>query len=236
MGTEMRSCAFLEGEGTTESADQPYCGFLCSTNQTCTHYTWSSKNDGTCFLKTGPAHISQAINVSDPNVVCSVKKIQWQPDKWAQNCDFVGNDLTSEHTKAEDCGPACLRTPNCTNFTWTSYKNGTCWMKTGNVQRNDAYVTDDVTMVCGYVNRTVIQWMPANFAFSCKFVGKENDLVDFPSAGETCGTTCEKTDSCSHFNWANGRCFLKTGPILKSDAVFVDDPAIVCGIILNKNL
>jgi hypothetical protein len=43
--------------------------------------------------------------------------IVWR-DRWANNCDWPGNDLASAKTRAEDCLDKCLETENCTHFTW----------------------------------------------------------------------------------------------------------------------
>jgi hypothetical protein len=47
-----------------------------------------------------------------------------------------------------DCGESCISASYCTHFT---YKNGTCYMKYGNVSQFDAVYTGDHSIVCGYL-------------------------------------------------------------------------------------
>ncbi|CAF1552810.1 unnamed protein product [Adineta steineri] len=68
------------------------------------------------------------------------------------SCDFNGNDLTNVQIRGEDCGGRCASIQGCTHFTWTSYNGGTCWMKQGPVSENDAFLTDDQSMVCGIIS------------------------------------------------------------------------------------
>ncbi|CAF4636910.1 unnamed protein product [Rotaria sp. Silwood1] len=77
--------------------------------------------------------------------------INWNGNNWAMSCDFFGKDLSNARTSGELCGETCARTPGCTHFTWTQYKDGTCWMKSGTVSKSDAFSTKDPTMVCGVV-------------------------------------------------------------------------------------
>ncbi|CAF3566730.1 unnamed protein product [Rotaria socialis] len=77
--------------------------------------------------------------------------IQWAGNNWAKSCDFPGNDMSNVQISGEDCGGLCANTSNCTHFTWTTYLNGTCWLKSGPVSKNDAILTTDLTMVCGVV-------------------------------------------------------------------------------------
>ena len=79
-------------------------------------------------------------------------QINWQPGNWAMSCDFKGNDLSNQNSKGEDCGGICSRTAGCTHFTWTNYNGGTCWMKSGQVNKNNAFKTGDTTAACGIVS------------------------------------------------------------------------------------
>ena len=75
--------------------------------------------------------------------------INWNGNNWALSCDFRGNNLSNVLVAADRCGGQCEQTHRCTHFTWTTYLGGTCWMKTGAVSKNDAFSTNDQTMVCG---------------------------------------------------------------------------------------
>ncbi|CAF0979284.1 unnamed protein product [Rotaria sp. Silwood1] len=77
--------------------------------------------------------------------------IQWNGKNWAMSCDFRGNDLTNVQISLHLCSRKCAEIQGCTHFTWTRYKGGTCWMKTGTVSKKDALTTNDQTMMefCG---------------------------------------------------------------------------------------
>ena len=99
--------------------------------------------------------IKTTIAVSTTTTSKTTKKttagpINWNGNDWAMSCDWVGNDFTSALSTGAQCGPLCKATFSCTHFTWTTLKNGTCWMKTGYVTINDAFNTNDYSMVCGY--------------------------------------------------------------------------------------
>ena len=80
-------------------------------------------------------------------------QIKWQTGgggvQWAQSCDFKNRDLSSAQVSAEKCGDKCLSTSGCTHFSWTNYQGGTCWMKTGAVQKSDAIANTNKGMICG---------------------------------------------------------------------------------------
>lgn len=83
--------------------------------------------------------------------------IIWQPENWAFGCDFVNRDLTNVKVKGEECGPTCVRTPDCTHFAWTDYEQGTCWMKYGSVSKSDAIESNNPSIVCGIVEKSPSQ-------------------------------------------------------------------------------
>lgn len=150
----------------------------------------------------------------------------WQNDNWSFSCDFRNNDLSNMQSRGEDCGRICGETTDCTHFTWTNYNGGTCWMKKGPVSRNDAYNTYDNSMVCGIVR---------NWAFACDFVS--NDLSNFLSRSEQCGSICENTKGCTHFTWTSyngGTCWLKQGLVLNNNAILTNDRSMICGINNNN--
>ena len=83
--------------------------------------------------------------------LADTSNIKWQPYGWAYACDFKNNDLMNVQTSSDRCGGLCVTTSGCTHFTWTTYKNGTCWMKKGSISRSDALITGNNSMVCGIV-------------------------------------------------------------------------------------
>ena len=84
-----------------------------------------------------------------------VEAINWQPGDWAMSCDFKGNDLSNKKSRGEDCSRICTQTHGCTHYTWTSYLGGTCWMKSGQISKNNAFQTTDKTMACGVIANTL---------------------------------------------------------------------------------
>ncbi|KAI8837405.1 glycoside hydrolase family 55 protein [Chytriomyces cf. hyalinus JEL632] len=71
--------------------------------------------------------------------------IAWvtNPDQsfYAPGCDFVGNDIGSQASASDKCGSVCAQNPSCTNYAWSSYNGGTCFMKSGNLTKDKAIVS-----------------------------------------------------------------------------------------------
>uniref|UniRef100_A0A915JBS5 Apple domain-containing protein n=1 Tax=Romanomermis culicivorax TaxID=13658 RepID=A0A915JBS5_ROMCU len=164
--------------------------------------------------------------------------VDWRGNNWAMGCDFRGNDLSSVRVPGDQCGGTCAGTNDCTHFTWTSYEGGTCWMKRGTVSRNNAFDTDDKSIVCGIFEEKMggnrgggIQWN-GNWAMGCDFRG--NDLSNAQIRGEDCGGRCASTPGCTHFTWTShngGTCWMKQGSVSKDNAFSNADKSVVCGLI-----
>ncbi|UJR13164.1 hypothetical protein I4U23_000186 [Adineta vaga] len=77
--------------------------------------------------------------------------ISWRGNM-GRSCDFVNNDLSNARTSSEDCFRKCNETNGCTHFTWTTWNGGTCWMKKGIVYKDDAFITTDLSIMCGVMN------------------------------------------------------------------------------------
>ena len=82
------------------------------------------------------------------SISVSKAQIDWQSSNWPYACDFNGGDITTVQTNPGNCGPACLSTPKCTHFTWTTLNGGTCYLKSGKVKKSDAISTEDNSMIC----------------------------------------------------------------------------------------
>jgi hypothetical protein len=84
-----------------------------------------------------------------------VQSIDWQQGEqvYALGCDFNDNDLTNVQTSGEQCGNTCDANSQCTHFTWTNFNGGTCWLKSGQVSKSDAFQANDPSSVCGFANR-----------------------------------------------------------------------------------
>ena len=70
---------------------------------------------------------------------------------WSFNCDFPNNEDQVESVKSieVECGQKCMDTQDCTHFTWTSERGGTCWLRKGEVTRDNALLSDTDDVVCG---------------------------------------------------------------------------------------
>jgi hypothetical protein len=135
--------------------------------------------------------------------VCGVNngaggKINWNGNDWAQNCDFLGNDLSNVVVPASSCGGQCANTLGCTHYTWTSHNGGICLMKKGGASKEDATFADGY--VCGVNNGAggKINWT-GKWAFSCDFSGRNIGSAQVP--GDQCSNTCQNTPGCTHFAW-----------------------------------
>jgi hypothetical protein len=202
------------------------CNQTCARTTSCTHYTWTTFNGGTCFMKQGVVSKLDAFVTGNNSMVCGVV-VNWNGKNWANACDFLGRDLQQAKVPVEQCGPTCARTTSCTHYTWTTFNGGTCFMKQGPVSKLDALVTTDNSMVCG----VVVNWNGNNWANACDFLGRDLQQARVPA--EQCGPTCARTTSCTHYTWTTfngGTCFMKQGVVSKLDALVTTDNSMVCGI------
>jgi exo-beta-1,3-glucanase (GH17 family) len=69
--------------------------------------------------------------------------------EWAVACDFVNHDMGSAQVPGDQCGGKCMSTSGCTHFSWTPGNPGTCWMKSGSIQKSDAKFNNNDKMICG---------------------------------------------------------------------------------------
>lgn len=79
---------------------------------------------------------------------------------------------------------------------------------------------------------SAINWNGKDWAMQCDFKG--NDLSNVRIAGEYCSTKCRETSGCTHFSWTSyngGTCWMKKGTVSQSNAVPLNDPTSVCGIV-----
>ena len=81
-----------------------------------------------------------------------------------------------------------------------------------------------------------VTWQNGDWAFGCDFKG--NDLSNARVSGDKCGQTCVSTSGCTHFTWTTyngGTCWMKKGPISKSNAFDTGNKTMVCGVVSGKN-
>ncbi|KAJ3120057.1 hypothetical protein HK098_004901 [Nowakowskiella sp. JEL0407] len=227
-------CDWEGNDLTDKRTTSDQCGGLCASTSGCTHFTWTSSNGGTCWMKYGYIKPEDAKNTGDQSMVCGYMnyavKIDWKPELYAFACDWKGNDLTNQRTSSDKCGGLCASTSGCTHFTWTTLNGGTCWMKSGPVSSEEAISTSDPNMVCGYMN--YVNWGGQNWAWACDWKG--NDIGDARVNGESCGPKCADTPGCTHFTWTTsngGTCWMKGGQIALTDAFKTNDGTMVCGYV-----
>ena len=170
-GNWAMSCDFNGNDLSNQKSRGEDCSGVCSKTAGCTHFTWTTNEGGTCWMKQGKVTKEDAFSTSNRNMVCGIVRgvIDWQTGNWAKSCYFYGNDLSNQKTRREDCGGICRKTTNCTHFTYEE-KISTCWMKTGQVTKKDALSITDRSIVCGMVSE-FINWKAVNLAKSCNFLG-----------------------------------------------------------------
>ncbi|XP_047127629.1 proto-oncogene tyrosine-protein kinase receptor Ret isoform X2 [Hydra vulgaris] len=145
------NCDFPEQDLTDAPSQRHECGGRCSSTPECTHFSWSSYNSGTCWMKNGNVSKFDAIAVNK-DMLCGViikKAIKWN-ENWALDCDFPERDFSNAQIQQNECWERCSLTPDCTHFSWSHYNNGTCWMKYGTVSISDAIAAEN-DMLCGIV-------------------------------------------------------------------------------------
>jgi hypothetical protein len=77
-------------------------------------------NGGTCLLKKGPAHKSEAVATFDKSnqatFFCGIRKIEWKHENWAFQCLFREKELSSIQVVGAQCGTSCSQTTNWSQF------------------------------------------------------------------------------------------------------------------------
>ncbi|KAE9045061.1 hypothetical protein PR003_g13327 [Phytophthora rubi] len=66
---------------------------------------------------------------------------------WQNNCDYYGSDIYSVPGIPDICGDLCANDSDCTHWSWTYFKGGTCWLKNGEAASISTYWGAG----CGYV-------------------------------------------------------------------------------------
>jgi hypothetical protein len=162
------ACDFKGGDVGNAQISGADCGGRCGSTSGCTHFTWTTYNGGTCWMKGGGVSKADAFDTGDQSMVCGIVSggtsntgVNWNGNDWAFACDFPGGDIGNAQIRGEDCGGRCSSTSGCTHFTWTTYNGGTCWMKGGTVSKSQAVSTSDQTMVCGIVGSTPVPPTPS---------------------------------------------------------------------------
>ncbi|KAJ3127967.1 hypothetical protein HK098_005480 [Nowakowskiella sp. JEL0407] len=135
--------------------------------------------------------------------------VNWNPELWANGCDWNGGDIRFVYTSSEQCGPTCAADASCTHFSWSKYE-GKCWLKSGLVYPDQAFTVADQSTVCGMVGN--VNFAGKEYASGCDWIGNDVGSVA-ASQSELCFNAC-KYPSCTHFTWTTangGTCWLKGG-------------------------
>ncbi|KAF0726378.1 hypothetical protein Ae201684P_021162 [Aphanomyces euteiches] len=177
----------------TNRANHANCCNDCTKTAGCNLYVWTSWNGGTCFLN---ARISPVQQTQCSQVVDGV--------------DYPGNDLAeTNRANHADCCNDCAATPGCAAYVWTTYNDGTCFLKS---KASKAQAVQGAKAAL---------WTPltAPPTLECSDVV---DGVDYPGndLSETsrtnyadCCNDCVATSGCAAYVWTDyndGTCFLKS--------------------------
>lgn len=180
------------------------CCNLCNNVDGCKAWSWTTYNNGTCWLKSARDNI-----VVNPNVKSSPLYSGYHLSCNVQNdVDFVGNDIGNAKSPSVDgCCDICHNTLGCRAYSWTDLNGGTCWLKSS---KGQAIVKKGVKSAIGYSDVT---WQPTcALNYDVDYVG--NDIGSAPSAAPTgCCDICVKKSGCQAYSWTNlngGTCWLKS--------------------------
>ena len=66
------ACDFVGNDISNALTRGEDCSTKCINTQGCTHYTWTTWNKGTCWMKKGPVSRNNAIYTGDQTMVCGV--------------------------------------------------------------------------------------------------------------------------------------------------------------------
>jgi hypothetical protein len=66
------SCDFKNNDLSNSRVLGKDCGPLCVKTRSCTHFTWTTYNGGTCWMKKGTVSKYDAFNTDDNTMVCGI--------------------------------------------------------------------------------------------------------------------------------------------------------------------
>jgi hypothetical protein len=66
------ACDFPGNDLSNKIVPGEQCGGLCASTGGCTHFTWTSYNGGTCWMKSGSVSKSSALDTGDNSMVCGI--------------------------------------------------------------------------------------------------------------------------------------------------------------------
>jgi hypothetical protein len=66
------ACDFKNNDLSNKQVAGPDCAQTCASTSGCTHFTWTSYNGGTCWMKSGSISKSNALSTGDQSMVCGI--------------------------------------------------------------------------------------------------------------------------------------------------------------------
>ena len=66
------ACDFWGGDLSNALTSAENCGGKCASTSGCTHFSWTSYNGGTCWMKSGAVSKSDATSNSNNGMVCGI--------------------------------------------------------------------------------------------------------------------------------------------------------------------
>jgi hypothetical protein len=64
------ACDFKGNDLSNQKSTSSNCAQTCASTSGCTHFTWTTYNGGTCWMKSGSISQSNAISTGDQSMVC----------------------------------------------------------------------------------------------------------------------------------------------------------------------
>ena len=66
------ACDFIGNDLSNSRVPGKDCGNLCAKTSQCTHFTWTTYNGGTCWMKSGSVSKNNAVDTQDRSMVCGI--------------------------------------------------------------------------------------------------------------------------------------------------------------------
>jgi len=66
------ACDFKGNDLSNQKTSGPNCASTCTSTSGCTHFTWTTFNGGTCWMKTQNVSESDAFSTGDQSMVCGI--------------------------------------------------------------------------------------------------------------------------------------------------------------------
>ncbi|KAJ2994711.1 hypothetical protein HDV02_001366 [Globomyces sp. JEL0801] len=133
-----------------------------------------------------------------------------------RGCDFFGDDIKDYPGTSSDCASRCEQEPLCTHWSWNNFNSGTCWLKEGDVIRDDAFLADQNTF-CGIGSRSSSFIGPTQcekwgWTYYDYFDLPGHDISHSPATIRAdCQTLCEAVPGCNAWSWSQSQnmCYFK---------------------------